>query len=140
MITVFDKEGKPVELDGVDASERVVAGLAFETQEQALAAKKPVRRVPKKEPDKEPEKHPDKDPDKEPLDDAAEQIAKAKADPVVKAIATLDRDDAKLWTQKGKGRPTVKAVEKALGKDITEAERDHAWDLYLDMVAAIDGG
>ena len=41
------------------------------------------------------------------------------------AIRRVDREDKKLWTDSGK--PTVSAVEKVIGFDITASERDRAW-------------
>lgn len=43
---------------------------------------------------------------------------------IVAAIGGLDPADKALWTKGGK--PSVKALEKVLGLDITEAERDAA--------------
>lgn len=145
MMTVYDIDGNAIELDGVDAMERIVVGLAFETAEGAAEAAKAAKgkRKPKepKEPEtpkepkkvKEPEKVTDPDPGSS---DAPPAFSD---DPIVEAITKLDREDAKLWTQKGKGKPMVKAVEKVLGEDITEAQRDEAWDKYLDIAAANDG-
>ena len=41
------------------------------------------------------------------------------------AIRRVDLEDKKLWTDSGK--PTVSAVEKVLGFDISAGERDRAW-------------
>lgn len=42
-----------------------------------------------------------------------------------RALASLDPDDAALWTQGG--LPQVAALEAAAGFDVTAAERDAAW-------------
>ena len=42
-----------------------------------------------------------------------------------RALASLDPNDAALWTQNG--LPQVAALEAAAGFDITAAERDAAW-------------
>ena len=53
---------------------------------------------------------------------------------IAEAIAGLDPDDGKLFTKAGP--PRVKVLEKLLGYDITEAERDAAWALILERKAA----
>ena len=47
---------------------------------------------------------------------------------IVKAISELDPDDPDQWTAKGK--PRVEDLEDLLGYDITEAERNEAWEIY----------
>ena len=42
-----------------------------------------------------------------------------------RALASLDPDNAELWTQNG--LPQVAALEAAAGFDVTAAERDVAW-------------
>lgn len=47
---------------------------------------------------------------------------------IVQSIAGIDKDDADSWT-KTKG-PKVSALEAVLGYQITEAERDSAWQIF----------
>ncbi|MDF1622521.1 MAG: hypothetical protein P1V33_03505 [Pseudohongiella nitratireducens] len=51
-------------------------------------------------------------------------------DSIVQAIDQVDPNDTELWT-KNKG-PKVSAIEALLGKPITEAERDTAWQQYSE--------
>ena len=57
------------------------------------------------------------------------------AGPIIAAIRKLDSTDAALWT-KG-GAPRVDAIEAVLGRDITMAERDAAWESLQDASRAI---
>ena len=50
------------------------------------------------------------------------------------AIRSLDREDESLWTRDGK--PRVDALERALGYDITAADRDAAWEALQAPLAA----
>ena len=50
---------------------------------------------------------------------------KLKGDPIVAAIRKLDIHVSTNWLKSGK--PSVRALEKMLGYDITSAERDKAW-------------
>lgn len=43
-------------------------------------------------------------------------------------IGGLDVMDATLWTDGGK--PQVKAIEAVLGRQISAADRDEAWDIF----------
>ena len=45
---------------------------------------------------------------------------------IADAIRSLDTDNPENWT--GAGKPQVSAIEAALGRDITAAERDAAWN------------
>ena len=53
---------------------------------------------------------------------------------IAEAIAGLDPEDKKLFTKAGP--PRVNVLEKRLGYDITEDERDAAWELFLEKKAA----
>ena len=46
-------------------------------------------------------------------------------DRVAEAIRSLNPKTKAHWT--GDGRPTVEAIEKVLGRQITEADRDRVW-------------
>lgn len=50
------------------------------------------------------------------------------ADDIVEIIAALDPDDEQQWTKAGP--PKVAVLEAALGFQITEADRDNAWQLF----------
>ena len=47
---------------------------------------------------------------------------------IVTAIGTMDKNAAVLWTKDG--RPKVGAIEAAMGRDISGADRDLAWAAY----------
>lgn len=49
---------------------------------------------------------------------------------IVEAISGLDEDDESLWTEDRK--PMVVAIEAVLGGNITEAQRDNAWESMQD--------
>lgn len=49
---------------------------------------------------------------------------------IIKAIATLDPDKGAQWTTNG--APQVKALQEALGQDISAGDRDAAWQLYQE--------
>ncbi|HDZ10031.1 hypothetical protein [Pseudohongiella sp.] len=59
---------------------------------------------------------------------AAELAERARAGDIVDAIASLDLADDEIMT-KNKG-PKVAAIEAVLGFQITEADRDQAWQLF----------
>ena len=77
----------------------------------------------------EPEEPPeDDDPDDDPVE---RQTA------ILKAIGLLNAENPALWGQDG--APRVKALEAVLGFDISEDERNHAWEAYRQEEAAGDG-
>ncbi len=55
---------------------------------------------------------------------------KPQLDEIAAAIGRLDRDDKSLWTRRRK--PRVAAIEAAIGRDITAAQRDAAWKIAQD--------
>jgi len=155
MITVYEKDGTPIQLDGVDARERIAAGLAF--------ASKVRKEVPVKVPDGkvkvidndgvehvidgvdarerveaglatlvDPDALSDVKPDDNELDDEHDS-------PLVAAICRMDRSDVSLWTENGEGRPSVKALSKEAGIEVNSNERNAAWDMYIDWVSTKDG-
>ena len=56
-----------------------------------------------------------------------EQAPDPHLDDIAAAIGKLDRDSKSLWTRRGK--PRVAAIEAAIGRDITAAQRDAAWKI-----------
>ncbi|MFA7347257.1 MAG: hypothetical protein WCZ86_05815 [Desulfurivibrionaceae bacterium] len=52
---------------------------------------------------------------------------------ILAAIVKLDPDNDSLWTKDKENGPTTKALESVLGFSITAAERDAAWDLFLEL-------
>ena len=53
---------------------------------------------------------------------------------VAAAIEELDPEDTSLWT--AGGAPTVDALERVLGRDVSGAERDRAWAAVQETRAA----
>ena len=156
MITVYDLEGKPIQLDGVDARERIAAGLATETiTRKPLEA--PVSEGRKKIKDNKTGKEttvnsvdanervkaglatfvPEDDPDE--LDDSPDTPSEHE-NPLVDAICRMDRNDKSLWMKKGVGAPTVQGLSEEAKIECSADERNHAWDEYLDFVDNVDGG
>lgn len=57
-----------------------------------------------------------------------------RVDQILDAVMSLDRDNPKNWTKAG--IPQVSALEKELGYDITQRERDEAWEKHKSVEMA----